>query len=128
MTVWSDTTHKHKKVYAFLDKGSDTTLCINALMKRLGAEGKSMQYTLSTLGGVDNQQGFETHLKVQGYRKQVVFNLHLVISVSCLPELKQSICSPRDKVIPAEVLRGIPFPDIKGKVELLIGAGVPEAH
>ena len=26
------------------------------------------------------------------------------------------------------MLRGISFPDVKGKVELLIGADVPEAH
>ena len=52
----------------------------------------------------------------------------LVLSVSYLPELKQSIPSPRDKVIHAEALRGISFPDVKGKVELLIGADVLEAH
>ena len=97
-------------------------------MKRLGARGKSVQYTLSTLGGVDNKQGFETRLNVRGYGEQAIINLRSVLSVPHLPELKQNISSPRDEVINAEVLRGISFPDVKGKVERLIGADVPEAH
>ena len=81
VTVWSDTSRKHEKVYAFLDEGSDITLCTNALMKRLGARGKSVQYTLSTLGGVDSKQGFETRLNVRGYCEQAIMNLCSVLSV-----------------------------------------------
>ena len=88
----------------------------------------SVQYTLSTLGRVDNKQGFETRLNVLGYGEQAIINLRSVLSIPHLPELKQSIPSPRDKVIHAEVLRGISFPDVKGKVGLLIGADVSEAH
>ena len=79
VTVWSDTSRKQEKVYAFLDEGSDTTLCTNALMKRLGAKGKSVQYTLSTLGRVDNKQGFETRLNVRGNGEQAIINLRSVL-------------------------------------------------
>ena len=65
---------------------------------------------------------------MRGYGEQAIINLRSVLSVPRLPALKQSIPSPKDKVIHAEVLRGISFPDVKGKVELLIGADVPEAH
>ena len=81
VTVWSDTSRKHEKVYAFLDEGSDITLCTNALIKRLGARGKSVQYTLSTLGRVDNKQGFETRLSVQGNGEQTIINLRSVLIV-----------------------------------------------
>ena len=128
VTVWSDTSRKHEKIYAFLDEVSDTTLCTNALMKRLGARGKSVQYSLFTLGRVDNKQGFETRLNVRDNGEQAIINLRSFLSVPHLPELKQSIPSPRDKIIHAEVLRKISFPDVKGKVELLIGADVSEAH
>ena len=126
VTVCSDSGRKHEKVYAFLDEGSDTTLCTDAFMKRLSVKGKSVQYTLSTLGRVDNKQGFETRLNVRGYGEQAIINLRSVLSVPHLSELKQSIPSPRDEAIHAEVLRGISFPDVKGKVEVL--ADVAEAH
>ena len=74
VTAWSDTSRKHEKVYAFLDEGSDTTLCTNALMKKLGARGKSVQYTLSTLGRVDNKQGFEIRINVRGNGEQAIIN------------------------------------------------------
>ena len=93
-------------------------------MKKLGVRDKSVQYTLSTFGGVDNKQGFETRLNVRGYGEQAIINLHSVLSVNHLPELKQSIPSPRDEVIHTEALREILFPNVKGKVELLIGADV----
>ena len=74
-------------------------------MKRLGARGKSVQYTLSTLGGMDNKQGFEICLNVRGYGEQAIINLRSILNISHLPELKQSIPSPRDEVIHAEVRR-----------------------
>ena len=77
-------------------------------MKRLGAKGKWAQYTLSTISGVDNQQGFETCLNVRGYGEQDIINLHSILSVSRLPELNQSIPSPRDEVIHAEVFLNCP--------------------
>ena len=88
--ICSDTSRKHEKVYAFVDEGSDTTLCTNALMKRLGARGKSVQYTLSTLGRFDNEQGFETRLNVRGNGEQAIINLRSVLSVPHLPELNRA--------------------------------------
>ena len=40
--VWSSSNRKCESVYAFLDEGSDTTLCSKALLNRLDAKGVQM--------------------------------------------------------------------------------------
>jgi len=65
---------------------------------------------------------------VQAWSEQVVVELSNVLTVPRLPELKSSVPVPQDAVTYSEVLHGVAFPDIKGKVELLIGADMPEVH
>ena len=126
--VWGAGRRRHADVYAFLDAGSDTSLCTEDLIKLLGLKGKPTQFSLSTMSGTEQQSGRQVSLCVQGLNEDAVVNLSNVLSVTRLPDLGTSIPSCRDHEIHAEVLKGVTFPDLRGKVELLIGANVPEAH
>ena len=53
--VWSSSNRKCESFYAFLDKGSDTTLCSKALLNRLGIKGKAVHFSLSTVSGTDHK-------------------------------------------------------------------------
>ena len=126
--VWGAGRRRHADVYAFLDEGSDTSLCTEDLIKLLGLKGKPTQFSLSTMSGTEQQSGRQVSLCVQGLNEDAVVNLSNVLSVARLPDLGTSIPSCRDHEIHGEVLKGVTFPDLCGKVELLIGANVPEAH
>ena len=126
--VWGAGRRRHADVYAFLDEVSDTSLCTEDLIRLLGLKGKPTQFSLSTMSGTEQQSGRQVSLCVQGFNEDAVVNLSNVLSVTRLPDLGASIPSCRDHKIHAEVLKGVTFPDLRGKVELLIGANVPEAH
>ena len=126
--VWSNANQRLENVYAFLDEGSDTSLCTDSLKNRLIAKGKAVTFLLSTINGTDCKRGQEVSLTVQGCGEQAVIDLPNVITVSELPELKSSIPVAQDTVTYADVLNGVTFPDFVGGVELLIGADVPAAH
>ena len=126
--VWGAGRRRHADVYAFLDEGSDTSLCTEDLIKLLGLKGKPTQFSLSTMSGTEQQSGRQVSLCVQCLNEDAVVNLSNVLSVTRLPDLSASIPSCRDNEIHAEVIKGVTFPDLCGKVELLIGANVPEAH
>ena len=126
--VWSNANQRLENVYAFLDEGSDTSLCTESLKNRLIAKGKAVTFSLSTINGTDRKRGQEVSLTVQGCGEQAVIDLPNVITVSELPELKSSIPVAQDTVTYADVLNGVTFPDFVGGVELLIGADVPAAH
>ena len=126
--VWSNANQRLENVYAFLDEGSDTSLCTESLKNRLIAKGKAVTFSLSTINGTDCKRGQEVSLTVQGCGEQAVIDLPNVITVSELPELKSSIPVAQDTVTYADVLNGVTFPDFVGGVELLIGVDVPAAH
>ena len=126
--VWSSSNRKCESVYAFLDEGSDTTLCSKALLNRLGAKGKAVHFSLSTVSGTDHKHGHDVKLFIQGYNEATVIELPSVLSVPCLPDLKSSIPSGQDLISYADVLQGVSLPEVLGGIELLIGADIPEAH
>ena len=125
--VWGAGRRRHADVYAFLDEGSDASLCTEDLIK-LGQIGKPTQFSVSTMSGTEKQPGRQVDLCVQDFNEDAVVNLSNVLSVTRLPDLGASIPSCKDNEIHAEVLKGVTFPDLCGKVELLIGANVPDAH
>ena len=116
------------ETYAFLDEGSDTTLCTEQLLDKLKVRGQKIQFSLATVNGMEVRNGRRADLTVQGFSGQAAIQLSNVISVPVLPELRSSIPSSKDCQAYPEVLEGVTFPSFKGSVELLIGADVPGAH
>ena len=54
---WGAGRHRHADVYAFLDEGSEISLCTEDLIKFLGLKGKPTQFSLSTMSGTEPQAG-----------------------------------------------------------------------
>ena len=116
------------ETYAFLDEGSDITLCTEGLLDKLKLRGEPVQVSLATINGIKTRAGRRVSLSTQGVDENAVIQLSNVISVPTLPELQSSIPSNKDVSKYQEVLKGITFPELEGGIELLIGADVPGAH
>ena len=116
------------ETYAFLDEGSDTTLCTEQLLDKLQVKGQRVQYSLATVNGMEVRAGRQADLNIQRVGAQAVIQLPNVISVPALPELHSSIPNRKDCSMYSEVLEGVVFPNFQGGVEILIGADVPGAH
>ena len=79
------------ETYAFLDGGSDTTLCLNELVDQLSLNGASTNFTLSTVSGSYKRQGKEVQLQVKSLDNEECIVLDRVLSVSRIPVAEQSI-------------------------------------
>ena len=114
---------------AFLDNGSDTTLCLKGLVQRLGLNGTPKHFTLSSVNSESSPRvGYEVALDVMALNGDDSVRLDKVWTVDRLPVLNRNVpCEEDVKRWPH--LRGIEFPKLDGKaVEILIGNDVPEAH
>ena len=92
VTVWSDNMSSSYYTYCFLDQGSDTSLCMTNLMRRLGIVGTKDKVVINTINGSKCNLCFKLSLKVQG-EPQCTRLLHLleVLAVETLPNLSGSI-------------------------------------
>ena len=125
--VWGDG-KRLVDTYAFLDEGSDTTLCTDGLIDKLKVRGESVRISLATVNGTETQVARRVSLSAQGFDEVATIHLPNVISVPSLPGLRSSIPTGRDLDLYPEMLKGVTFPDLECGVELLIGADVPGAH
>ena len=125
--VWGDG-KRLVDTYAFLDEGSDTTLCTDGLIDKLKVRGESVRISLATVNGTETQVARRISLSAQGFDEVAIIHLPNVISVPSLPGLRSSIPTGRDLDLYPEMLKGVTFPDLECGVELLIGADVPGAH
>ena len=125
--VWGDG-KRLVDTYAFLDEGSDTTLCTDGLIDKLKVRGESVRISLATVNGTETQVARRVSLSAQGFDEVAIIHLPNVISVPSLPGLRSSIPTGRDLDLYPEMLKGVTFPDLECGVELLIGADVPGAH
>ena len=125
--VWGDG-KRLVNTYAFLDEGSDTTLCTDGLIDKLKVRGESVRISLATVNGTETQVARRVSLSAQGFDEVAIIHLPNVISVPSLPGLRSSIPTGRDLDLYPEMLKGVTFPDLECGVELLIGADVPGAH
>ena len=117
------------ETYAFLDDGSDITLCSNSLAETLGLSGKPMTFSLTTVNQKDrSRSGFEVELNVKALKSDDSIHLNKVWTVDRLPVSRRSIPTDED-VRGWSYLHGIEFPKLEDqKVEILIGNDNPEAH
>ena len=128
VTVWSSCSDRCLNTYAFLDEGSNATLCTESLVKDLGLIGHKVEYSISTVCETKQQLGVKVSLRFCGINELAIFEAPDVLAVPHLPDLKGSIPSNADTIHFAH-LHGLNFPDLGHKrVDILIGADVIKAH
>ena len=119
------------ETYAFLDNGSDTTLCLSSLAESLGVSGRPVHFSLSSINAENIlKSGYEVTLNVSALDGDDPIVLDKVWTVDRLPISKQSVPSDED-VSQWPHLKGVKFPRLDGEekvVSILIGNDVPEAH
>ncbi|XP_078490178.1 uncharacterized protein LOC144746832 [Ciona intestinalis] len=110
------------ETYAFLDSGSNATMCTQKLVDTLGVKGDKIKFTLSTVQGeTRNNNGSCISLSVRALDGREAISLQEVIVIDDLP------VTPNKCERDWHHLREIKF--VKPAVEevlLLIGANVPE--
>lgn len=124
--VWTDNC-KPVSTYAFLDEGSDMTLCAKSLANELKVKGVKENMTISTVSGKLKSQFTVVSFNACGINETRAIRLDRVCTVDNLPDLSSSIPCEQD-VNRLRYLNGIKFVEIPDrKVELLIDADVSEA-
>ena len=126
--VFGPGNRSHISTYAFLDEGSDTTLCTMDLMNALHLKRQPVEYSISTIAGVAKQRGYKVSLNIRGFGNLPSLEIQDVIAIPSLPDLQDSIPSNQD-VKRYKHLEGLSFPALKSKrINMLIGANVQAAH
>ena len=116
------------ETYAFLDSGSDTTLCLQSLLDELGIQSKSSEsdYNIRTISGDSSVSAKEVDLKIFSLKGDSHFLLNNVLTTPLIPVDEENLISPSEvrKWPHLEHLdiQHVPF----GKVTLLIGMDHPE--
>ena len=115
------------ETYAFLDSGSNTTMCLSSLAKELEADCTPVEFTLSTVSGTQRKEGQQLCLDVVGVATGKGVRLEKVWTTETLPVTERSIPTNKD-VMDWPHLRNIDIADlVDKKVTILIGSDVPEA-
>ena len=128
VSVWHPGSDRIVSTYAFLDEGSNSTLCTESLIKRLGITGQRVKYAMSTVGNTSERWGKRTSLSFKGINECDQVNVSNVLAVSSLPDLRHSVPS-REDAKRYSYLRDIDFPSLEyEQVDLLVGADVQMAH
>ncbi|XP_048587702.1 uncharacterized protein LOC125570270 [Nematostella vectensis] len=117
------------QTYAFLDDGSDSTLCSDGLLQRLGITGTPTTFQLTTLNAEKTQRnGEEVQLQVRSLTGNETVHLDKVWSVARLPVSPRHIAVPED-LVEWPHLHDVDLHNIdNAEVTLLIGNDVPEVH
>ena len=108
-------------VNAFLDGGSDATLCTRDLLNRLGIEGEDLKYRLSTLTGDIEVKGVRATLSVSSVNGGECHNLSC-ISTDQIPLDRTNFAHASD-LEGYSHLHDIPWPNLDDdSVSILIGS------
>ena len=115
------------ETYAFLDSGSNVTMCLNSLTEDLGAESTPVEFTLSTVHGSQSRKGQQLCLEVVGLTTDRDVRLEKVWTTDTLPVTQRSIPTKKE-VHHWPHLKGVDIADlVDKKVSLLIGSDTLEA-
>ncbi|XP_071094630.1 uncharacterized protein [Haliotis cracherodii] len=117
-----------ESTYAFLDPGSTVSFCSETLINRLGCSGKKMEITIDTMEqphtsvvqAVNGLQAYDLELKNAVSLPTIYSREHIPVSNKYIPKSLDASHWPH--------LSDIKVPEIDAKVELLIGANVPDAY
>ena len=134
MKVWNWNQSEMVQVYAFLDEGSDTTMCTLELANKLSIKGSDRLVSIRTVNGLTQMKGKYVSFKLQGMSSSEHFwpsiiDLPRVLAVNSLPASLTN-CIPNEKDMRRfNHLRDVMIPDLANqKVQLLIGANTLAAH
>ena len=115
------------ETYAFLDNGSNTTFCTEALMDELDLKGEEITLSLTTLESAESSiRCSVTKLEICDLDEDHLVEVSNVFSVRALPVSVDNIARQRD-VDRWEHLRGIHVREMNSEIGLLIGNDAPEA-
>ena len=130
VTVWGVTQRRCVTTYAFLDEGSDVTLCTKKLADRLNLKGTKICFSLATINGTEQRSGIKVDLNLHGVNdQQHILSLQDVVAVPALPDLRESVPDHADIERYSDLLQNAAMTCLQNKsVELLIGADVQAAH
>ena len=115
------------KTYAFLDLGSNTTFCADALLKKLGTNSKKTKLSLTTMQGENAPVECSiVSLEIADLAGNCDIKLPMVYSRPSLPVPKEAV-SKQEAVNRWPYLNGIKIQTINAGIGLLIGSDVPQA-
>ena len=119
---------KTVETYAFLDSGSNTSFCTEALLHQLNLQGRQTSLSLTTIQG-ENSPVQCSMVSLEVFPLDSAANqvkLPLVYSRPSLPISDDAIGKQED-VNRWPHLHGLSLPEIDAEIGLLIGSDVPEA-
>ncbi|KAL9978539.1 hypothetical protein ACROYT_G016066 [Oculina patagonica] len=118
--------HKQLTTYAFLDSGSDTTLCLESLVEELSLECEPTDFTLLTVNYEGKERGHPARLDIEALDGRTKFTLDQVLTMESLPIGERHFASNRE-LTKWPHLDGISLPEIQGhRVSILIGSDQPD--
>ena len=115
------------ETYAFLDSGSNTSFCTEALQNQLNVSGSSTNLPLTTIQGENTPvQCSLVSLVVSDLNDMNHVDLPMVYSRPSLPISPDAIGKEED-IHRWPHLKGLSLPEIDAEIGLLLGSDVPEA-
>lgn len=117
---------KQLTTYAFLDSGSDTTLCLESLIQELSLESEPGDFTLSTVNYEGNERGHRARLNIEALDGKTKFVLDQVLTMDSLPIGERHFASNRE-LRKWPHLDGVSLPEIEEhRVSILSGSDRPD--
>ena len=125
--VSSSSSGKEVVTHAFLDGGSDTTLCLQSLIQDLGVEdAKPVEYMMTTVNSQQQKTGYEVRLSVESIVGGDKFQLDGVLTTDNLPVTLRHVAT-NNEVQKWPHLQDIVLPETGDKqVTILIGSDRPD--
>ena len=103
---------KHLMTYAFLDGGSDTTLCLRSLVEELSLESEPTNFTLSTVNHQGKGHGHQTCLDIEALDERMKVTLDRVLTAESLPIGEKHFASNKE-LRKWPHLNGVSLPEIE---------------
>ena len=117
---------KQITTYAFLDNGSDATLCLRGLLEELDLESEPIDFTFTTENHEGKECGRRAFLKIEALDGKTKFILDHVLTTERLPIGEKHFANNR-KSRKWPHLDGIHLPEVdERKVSILIGSDRPD--
>ena len=118
--------NKQLTTYAFLDSGSDTTLCLESLVEELSLECEPTDFTLSTVNYEGKERGHQARLDIEALDGKAKFTLDWVLTMESLPTGERHFANNRE-LTKWPHLDGVSLPEIEGhRVSILLGSDRPD--